>query len=160
MTNIQAAEKAVTYFKTSAHYHEAAKQGWTLAFAPDNARGPVVVHGYVGFDGVAMRDVEAWRIVLTSSTEAGLTATGLLFLHSPAELLHMTEELSRLNAETISANTVTIGTLTQAIEEELYYLRFFYQNADFGPAHGDVVASINEDYRAQGGVVPAGYEEF
>lgn len=26
----------------------------------------------------------------------------------------------------------------------LEYLKFFYKSADFGPAHGDVVMSINE----------------
>ena len=43
--------------------------------------------------------------------------------------------------------------------EELEYLRFFFQEADFGPAHGDVVGFINEDYLSQTGYdsVPEGY---
>ena len=44
-------------------------------------------------------------------------------------------------------------------DDELLYLRFFYNNADFGPAHSDVVAIINEKYEKQGNVVPAGYDE-
>lgn len=42
--------------------------------------------------------------------------------------------------------------------EELQYLRFFYQNADFGPAHGDVVQGINDQYADEYGSLPAGYQ--
>jgi hypothetical protein len=42
---------------------------------------------------------------------------------------------------------------------ELEYLKYFYQNADFGPAHGDVVFNINEYFKKDTGKeLPAGYE--
>lgn len=41
---------------------------------------------------------------------------------------------------------------------ELEYLRLFYQEADFGPAHGDVVAIINDNIREETGKkLPEGY---
>ena len=44
--------------------------------------------------------------------------------------------------------------------EELEYLRWFYSNADFGPAHGDVIFYLNEQYVAETGKsVPEGYSE-
>ncbi len=46
--------------------------------------------------------------------------------------------------------------LIQADEyDELVFLRYFYQEADFGPAHGDVMAGIKGNY---GSDLPAGYE--
>jgi len=42
--------------------------------------------------------------------------------------------------------------------EELEYLRYFFQTADFGPAHEDVVDIINERYRKDTGKdLPEGY---
>lgn len=42
---------------------------------------------------------------------------------------------------------------------DLVYLRFFYQEADFGPAHSDVVAFINEAFKDQTGKnIPEGYD--
>ena len=38
--------------------------------------------------------------------------------------------------------------------EELYYLRHFYEEADFGPAHEEVVDLINSSYE---GDIPQGY---
>lgn len=44
--------------------------------------------------------------------------------------------------------------------DELEYLRWFYCNADFGPAHRDVVFCMNEDYEHETGKsVPEGYNE-
>ncbi len=42
-----------------------------------------------------------------------------------------------------------------ATNEELAYLRYFHQEADFGPAHTDVVMAINDRYEC---VIPEGYE--
>ena len=41
-----------------------------------------------------------------------------------------------------------------AAQQELEYLRYFYQEADFGPADGDVRMIIRENYT---GVIPEGY---
>lgn len=41
--------------------------------------------------------------------------------------------------------------------KELEYLRYFYQEADFGPAHSDVVGIINANYD---GEIPEGYREY
>lgn len=44
--------------------------------------------------------------------------------------------------------------------DELEYLRWFYCNADFGPAHGDVIFHMNEEYVSEtGNSVPEGYDE-
>jgi len=40
------------------------------------------------------------------------------------------------------------------MDPELRYLRYFYNEADFGPAHEDVIAIINEGYDKK---VPDGY---
>ena len=41
---------------------------------------------------------------------------------------------------------------------ELEYLVWFFQTADFGPAHGDVVAMLNEEFEKEvGKLVPEGY---
>lgn len=42
----------------------------------------------------------------------------------------------------------------KALEKELAYLRYFHQEADFGPAHEDVVDLINQGYD---GEVPEAY---
>jgi hypothetical protein len=42
---------------------------------------------------------------------------------------------------------------------ELEYLEWFYANTDFGPAHGDVIDAMNEQFRAETGKeIPEGYE--
>lgn len=42
---------------------------------------------------------------------------------------------------------------------KLEYLEYFYQVADFGPAHGDVVYYINEGFtKHTGKLIPVGYE--
>ena len=43
-------------------------------------------------------------------------------------------------------------------DNELKYLRWFYENADFGPADDDVRQIMNEQYVREGGVIPKGYE--
>ena len=43
-------------------------------------------------------------------------------------------------------------------DNELKYLRWFYANADFGPADDDVRQIMNEQYVREGGVIPKGYE--
>ena len=44
------------------------------------------------------------------------------------------------------------------IADELAYLLYFYQNADFGPAHTSVVDYINEGYTdEEGKEIPEGY---
>ena len=43
------------------------------------------------------------------------------------------------------------------MDEELKFLRWFFQEADFGPAHGDVIEMIKTDYEATGNVLPEGY---
>ena len=43
-------------------------------------------------------------------------------------------------------------------DNELKYLRWFYENADFGPAEDDVRQIMNEQYVREGGVIPKGYE--
>lgn len=42
---------------------------------------------------------------------------------------------------------------------ELDYLRWFYGNADFGPADSDVRYYLNEIYIKEGGTIPAAYKE-
>lgn len=45
------------------------------------------------------------------------------------------------------------------INEELEYLRWFYCNADFGPAHEDVIAIMNSNYiEDTGNCIPEGYD--
>lgn len=44
-------------------------------------------------------------------------------------------------------------------EIELAYLRWFFQAADFGPAHGDVMFYMNELYEKDGGVIPEAYKD-
>lgn len=45
------------------------------------------------------------------------------------------------------------------IDQELQYLRWFYQNADFGPADSDVREWLNEKYTNEtGNPVPEGYQ--
>lgn len=46
-----------------------------------------------------------------------------------------------------------------AVKIELEYLRWWYQNADFGPADSDVRRHLNNYYVAGGGVIPDGYKE-
>lgn len=42
---------------------------------------------------------------------------------------------------------------------ELEYLQWFYANADFGPAHGDVMIGLQEEFTEKTGkAVPDGYE--
>lgn len=43
-------------------------------------------------------------------------------------------------------------------DNELKYLRWFYENADFGPADDDVRQIMNAQYVREGGVIPKGYE--
>lgn len=43
-------------------------------------------------------------------------------------------------------------------DNELKYLRWFYENADFGPADDDVRQIMNAQYVSEGGVIPKGYE--
>lgn len=51
-------------------------------------------------------------------------------------------------------------TISKIVEEELEYLRWWYQEADFGPADGDVRSIMNEEYtRETGRPVPDGYED-
>lgn len=38
-----------------------------------------------------------------------------------------------------------------ALREENAYLTYFHQNADFGPAHGDIVCNIQERYKETSG---------
>lgn len=43
---------------------------------------------------------------------------------------------------------------------ELEWLKWFYQNCDFGPADGDVRASLRDEFQQETGkLVPEGYEE-
>lgn len=42
-------------------------------------------------------------------------------------------------------------------DNELKYLRWFYENADFGPADDDVRQIMNAQYVRKGGVIPKGY---
>lgn len=43
---------------------------------------------------------------------------------------------------------------------ELEWLQWFYQNADFGPAHGDVIFDMCRAFQAETGKgLPDGYEE-
>ena len=51
-------------------------------------------------------------------------------------------------------NEVTADAL-DALMEEVAYLRYFFQEADFGPADGDVRYIMNENYE---GKIPEGYE--
>lgn len=47
-----------------------------------------------------------------------------------------------------------LRTRIAELESKLAYLRWFHSNADFGPAHSDVVMAMQ---RAYPGVVPADY---
>ena len=41
---------------------------------------------------------------------------------------------------------------------ELEYLEWFYQNVDFGPAHGDVILCLQEEFKKETGKeLPDGY---
>jgi len=44
------------------------------------------------------------------------------------------------------------------MDEELEYLRWFFQEADFGPAHGDVIEIMNQKYTESGRTLPEGYD--
>jgi len=42
---------------------------------------------------------------------------------------------------------------------ELEWLKYFYREADFGPAHGDVIMILQEDFEKKTGKkVPASYK--
>lgn len=43
-------------------------------------------------------------------------------------------------------------------DNELKYLRWFYANADFGPADSDVRYYMDKQYIYEGGVIPNGYK--
>lgn len=50
--------------------------------------------------------------------------------------------------------------LPAAIREELEYLRWWYHQADFGPADADVRDILDEEYtRETGNLLPDGYRE-
>lgn len=51
------------------------------------------------------------------------------------------------------------GADTRALAAELAWLRWFYANADFGPAHDDVLFYMRREYKQAGGTLPAGYED-
>lgn len=42
-------------------------------------------------------------------------------------------------------------------KQEYDYLKWFRCEADFGPAHGDVIYFMHRDYKAAGGVLPEGW---
>jgi len=42
-------------------------------------------------------------------------------------------------------------------DNELKYLKWFYENADFGPADGDVRYYLNRQFVKEGGTIPKGY---
>lgn len=43
---------------------------------------------------------------------------------------------------------------------ELEWLKYFYQEADFGPAHGDVISIMKENFMEETGKdLPEGYED-
>lgn len=46
------------------------------------------------------------------------------------------------------------GQVYDALLKEVHYLRHFYHEADFGPAHEEVVQEINEQYNRP---IPTGY---
>lgn len=50
--------------------------------------------------------------------------------------------------------TVVLNYITE-LEALVDYLEFFHKNADFGPAHTDVVMAIQAQYEATGKTVPA-----
>lgn len=52
-----------------------------------------------------------------------------------------------------------LRTKYQSVQEELTYLRWFYSEADFGLADGDVRLLMNRSYVENGGVIPEGYGE-
>lgn len=58
----------------------------------------------------------------------------------------------------VGDDPLPLDQLERNQSEELKYLRFFYANADFGPAHSDVVDSINADFLTDHEKLPAGYE--
>lgn len=50
--------------------------------------------------------------------------------------------------------------MTEEEIRELNYLRWFFANTDFGPAHEDVVYFMNKNYREETGYdVPDEYQE-
>lgn len=42
-------------------------------------------------------------------------------------------------------------------DNELKYLKWFYENADFGPADSDVRYYLNKQFVKEGGTIPKGY---
>ena len=50
--------------------------------------------------------------------------------------------------------------MNKEIANELEWLRYFYDNCDFGPAHNDVVDIIKENFiEDTGKMLPEGYEK-
>lgn len=51
--------------------------------------------------------------------------------------------------------------IINTLEEELKWLRFFYNHASYamGPADGDIYLMIKEDYLETGGTLPKEYQE-
>lgn len=42
---------------------------------------------------------------------------------------------------------------------EIEYLRWFRLNVDFGPAHGDIITELNEDFKTETGKeLPEGWD--
>lgn len=61
--------------------------------------------------------------------------------------------------ETVEEAVDEIIVEVRAIGAELDYLRWFYQNADFGPADSDVRWRLNKQYvAATGNPLPVGYQ--
>jgi hypothetical protein len=44
------------------------------------------------------------------------------------------------------------------LESELWFLRWFYQECDFGPADSDVKEALKDEFRKRYGFLPEGYD--
>lgn len=59
----------------------------------------------------------------------------------------------------IDTGTREAQAATVDANAELDWLKYFYQQADFGPAHGDVLYWIKQDYKRTGKPIPEGYDD-
>lgn len=60
---------------------------------------------------------------------------------------------------TLSIDASAAREVIDDFKQEFDYLRWFFSNADFGPADSDVRYYMNRQYEKEGGVIPEGYED-
>jgi Ni,Fe-hydrogenase III small subunit len=63
----------------------------------------------------------------------------------------MSEETKEFKCDCGTCDDCDIAYKTGLRPTEIEYLKWFAINADFGPAHGDVMVSLQEQYKEQTG---------